>query len=406
MKAPRVSRGQLLTYMLIFVAMPVVTFFFGGWLDGALNLPRFPPFPFNLIAGFAVFFTGLAIGIKATRLLYRLGYGLPWGEAREVAQTTKLVTRGLYAYIRNPMVLGYSMLPLGMGLMFRSLGMALSITPIVLLVNVVMVKWREEPGLERRFGDEYRGYRRRTPFLIPDPRLLFSPPALCLGLSLIGLILLAVLTFSPTRGGMSPPYQRQLIGSVFLAICFVGGAAGVYPSKVSSMLHSRASGINPQEEPTEQADSLAFRGHHPPCEGFSSHILSFRGRAYCAGCAGLVAGAAISISVGIPYFFWGLQVGSQEALFWVGFVFVILGLFQHRIDLDDPVVHFLLNVVFVVGPLLLLMAVDGMIDDLLVDSYLLGLVIFLIATRILLSQTDHVKTCSNCGVESCRYSFG
>jgi protein-S-isoprenylcysteine O-methyltransferase Ste14 len=146
---------------------PILTYIIGGWIDIALSLPRFPPFPINLLVGFGVFFSGLAIGSKSTRRLYREGLGLPWGEAVRETRTSKLVTTGLYAYTRNPMVLGYSMLPCGMGIMFRSPGMAVPITAIVLLVNVILVKTKEEPGHEERFGEEYRAYRRRTPFLIP-----------------------------------------------------------------------------------------------------------------------------------------------------------------------------------------------------------------------------------------------
>jgi protein-S-isoprenylcysteine O-methyltransferase Ste14 len=167
-EGPRIRPRQLATYMLIFVAAPAITFAFGRWLDGVFSLPEFPPFPFNLVLGFTVFFAGLSIGIKSTRLLYREGFGLPWGEARTEVQSMKLVTTGPYAYTRNPIVLGYSLLPLGMGLMFKSPGMAFPTTAAVLLINVVLVKTREEPNLERRFGEEYLEYKRGTPFLIPD----------------------------------------------------------------------------------------------------------------------------------------------------------------------------------------------------------------------------------------------
>jgi len=92
-----------------------------------------------------------------------------------------LVTTGLYAYTRNPMVLGYSMLPCGMGIMFRSPGMAVPITAIVLLVNVILVKTTEEPGLEERYGEEYRAYRRRTPFLIPRTGSLLKVVSFLIG---------------------------------------------------------------------------------------------------------------------------------------------------------------------------------------------------------------------------------
>lgn len=166
-EAPRIGAGALTAYALIFVAAPILTFVIGSSIDRLLGLPEFPPFPLNLIFGFAVFFPGLAVGVKATRLLYRVGQGLPWGEARREARTTRLVTTGLYAYTRNPMVLGYSLLPCGMGLMFRSPGMYLLVPAAVILVNVVIVKTREEPNLEGRFGEEYLKYKKSTPMLLP-----------------------------------------------------------------------------------------------------------------------------------------------------------------------------------------------------------------------------------------------
>jgi protein-S-isoprenylcysteine O-methyltransferase Ste14 len=168
-EAPRIGAGALTAYALIFVAAPILTFVIGSSIDRLLGLPEFPPFPLNLVFGFAVFFPGLAVGVKATRLLYRVGQGLPWGEARREASTTRLVTTGLYAYTRNPIVLGYSLLPCGMGLMFRSPGMYLFVPAAVILVNVVIVKTREEPSLERRFGEEYMKYKKSTPMLLPRP---------------------------------------------------------------------------------------------------------------------------------------------------------------------------------------------------------------------------------------------
>jgi protein-S-isoprenylcysteine O-methyltransferase Ste14 len=64
------------------------------------------------------------------------------------------------------MVLGYSLLPCGMGLMFRSLGMAFIVPAVVLVINIILVKAVEEPNLEKRFGETYREYKAKTPFLI------------------------------------------------------------------------------------------------------------------------------------------------------------------------------------------------------------------------------------------------
>jgi len=170
----RLSRKHLSSYALIFVAAPILTFIIGRWVDDMLSLPDFPPIPFNLLLGFTVFFLGLAIGIKSTRLLFKIGQGLPWGEFNGQSRSSRLVTTGLYAYCRNPMTLGYSLLPCGMGIMFRSLGMAIFVPAITLLAAVTWLKLREEPNMENRFGEIYQEYKRRTPFLIPHYKQLKS----------------------------------------------------------------------------------------------------------------------------------------------------------------------------------------------------------------------------------------
>lgn len=164
---PRIKRTNLIEYSLIFVAVPILTFYVGRFLDKILLLPSFPPFPTNLILGMGVFFFGLTIGIKSTRLLYKIGKGLPWGEVKKEDQSTKLVTTGLYSYCRNPMTFGYSLLPCGMGIMFRSLSMTLLIPITIFSIMIIWLKLWEEPKLEKRFGATYQKYKAETPFLIP-----------------------------------------------------------------------------------------------------------------------------------------------------------------------------------------------------------------------------------------------
>jgi len=164
---PRLSWGMVVAYAFVFVAVPILTFYIGRFLDRTFSLPPFPPFPVNLAAGFAVFIFGLAIGIKATRVLYLEGRGLPWGEVKRQTQSTRLVTTNLYACCRNPMTFGYSLLPCGMGILFRSLAMAVLIPAVIFSAMIIWLRLWEEPRLERRFGQAYRDYERRTPFLVP-----------------------------------------------------------------------------------------------------------------------------------------------------------------------------------------------------------------------------------------------
>jgi protein-S-isoprenylcysteine O-methyltransferase Ste14 len=164
---PALRWKHLLPYLSIFIIAPVCTYVCGRWLDAIAGFPAFPPAPLNVFFGISVFGLGLSIGIKSTRELYLRGHGLPWGELNGSSRSKELVTNGVYASCRNPMSLGYSMLPVGMGLTCRSLGMAFLIPVVILTVLVLYLKLWEEPNLEMRFGEAYRAYKRKTPFLIP-----------------------------------------------------------------------------------------------------------------------------------------------------------------------------------------------------------------------------------------------
>ena len=171
---PVIQLRYFIPYLLIFLLVPFGTFFLGKWFDNLLLLPPFPPFPFNIISGISVMLGGAAVGIKATRQLRNIGKGLPWGEAEKQSQSSELITNGIYAYTRNPMTFGYTLLPLGMGLLFHSLGMGIFIPLIVLGIQLIIIKTREEPNLEKRFGKEYTKYKQNTPFLVPSIRLFFT----------------------------------------------------------------------------------------------------------------------------------------------------------------------------------------------------------------------------------------
>jgi protein-S-isoprenylcysteine O-methyltransferase Ste14 len=91
----------------------------------------------------------------------------PWDPPR------RLVVRGPYRYVRNPMISGVALVLFGESLLLRS--------PAHLLwavtffgVNALYIPLLEEPLLERRFGADYREYCRNVPRLLPRLR---SPPS-------------------------------------------------------------------------------------------------------------------------------------------------------------------------------------------------------------------------------------
>jgi protein-S-isoprenylcysteine O-methyltransferase Ste14 len=345
-----------------------------------------------------VFIFGLGVGLRSTRLLYSRGGGLPWGEAVEDAKTSRLVTSGVYAYTRNPMVLGYSLLPFAMGVLLQSLGMTLSITPLVLLLNVAIVKLREEPDLEERFGDEYRRYRERTPFLVPDPRKLYHgfirhalherrTQILYVGLGLGLLVLLGLLPLSPSVPKITIGSQDLVTGGLFILICVVGLFAAVAPWRLRGVGHG--ADRNP-----------GLIGHHPDCPEFNGHVLSVYGGALCAGCTGLALGAVSAIVGGFLCFFGGFGVGDPVTVFHTGALLVALGLVQHFIDMGSPLFHMALNVALVFGAFMLAASLRGIGASFFIEAYLLASILFWVAARVRVSQEEHVRVCSHC-LEPC-----
>ncbi len=76
--------------------------------------------------------------------------------------TTALVTTGWpYAYTRNPMYVGMAFLYAGFAFGFGVVW-AFAILPFVIIAIDRLVIAREEPYLERKFGEPYRDYKARV----------------------------------------------------------------------------------------------------------------------------------------------------------------------------------------------------------------------------------------------------
>jgi hypothetical protein len=230
-----------------------------------------------------------------------------------------------------------------------------------------------------------------------------------LTVSLLGLGLLAILTFSQTVPRTDFSWQMPLSGLIFGAICIFGIMAGLSPRRCSQITHFEAaerSGSYAVKRSNSEEKLTAFRGHHPTCGNFGSHVLSFGDRTFCAGCTGLVSGAIFSLAGNFLYFFVGFQVGEVGSLFfWLGFLGVLCGLLQYKFPTSNSFMHFILNVTFVLGAFLLLIGVNSVNGSLTLDLYLLALTVYWIVTRIMLSHLEHRKKCSSCGSKPCSLSF-
>jgi protein-S-isoprenylcysteine O-methyltransferase Ste14 len=73
----------------------------------------------------------------------------------------KLVVRGLYRYVRNPMYLGVGLVGLGEAVLFNSLAIVWYVITFWGCTHLFIVFY-EEPTLRGKFGAEYEEYCRRV----------------------------------------------------------------------------------------------------------------------------------------------------------------------------------------------------------------------------------------------------
>jgi hypothetical protein len=106
-------------------------------------------------------------------------------------------------------------------------------------------------------------------------------------------------------------------------------------------------------------------------------------------------GAIIGIGGSIPLLF-GFSPPHADIFLWTGAGFVVLSILQHQLSFNNSWVHLLLNISFVIGPLLQLQALFVLNPSIIVELYLVTLIIFWIITRITLSQIEHARICHTC----------
>ena len=99
------------------------------------------------------------------RLFVIVGRGTlaPWNP------TQRLVVRGVYRHVRNPMITGVFCILLGETAAFGSPWL-LGWFAVFCLVNGIFIPLWEEPDLAKRFGEDYLLYKRNVPRWIPRLR--------------------------------------------------------------------------------------------------------------------------------------------------------------------------------------------------------------------------------------------
>ncbi|WP_456485282.1 methyltransferase family protein [Hydrogenimonas sp.] len=87
-------------------------------------------------------------------------------------ETNRLVTGGIYAHMRHPMLFGLTLVPLALGLMVGSVTFITLIAPIEMTFIVIMVLTFEEWECRKKFGGAYDAYAKNVPAVCFKPKCL------------------------------------------------------------------------------------------------------------------------------------------------------------------------------------------------------------------------------------------
>ena len=139
------------------------------YIDNILNLPKLKLNEWNIVISTSLIIFGLFYVIwSVIHFLKVKGTPVP------VNPPPKLVSTGPYAYTRNPMLTGIFSLMFGIGFWISSFSLIVIFTPLFILANYLELKLIEEPELEKRLGEKYVEYKKRTPMFIPGLNYLFK----------------------------------------------------------------------------------------------------------------------------------------------------------------------------------------------------------------------------------------
>lgn len=162
--AEKSSRIMHILFFAGLVAPAVIVLVYPGLtqLDGMVGIPSLPSNSILLISGILLAFMGLYLLGASNKLLRSKGNG-----ANRFRQTDRIVQTDIYKRIRNPMSLGYYLWSLSLGLISGSTFVTIFVLVGFIPAHIFFLKYFEEFEIELRFGEVYKQYKQKVPFLIP-----------------------------------------------------------------------------------------------------------------------------------------------------------------------------------------------------------------------------------------------
>ena len=167
-------QNTALANTIFFVIAPGLVAWLIPWLITDWSAPDTSPYFIGLLVGLGGLLIGggLLLLIDSFMRFVSEGNGtpMPW------MPTDKVIARGAYRFLRNPMYVGIIVIVLGQAILFAN-GWLVAYAAFVWLLFHLLVTLIEEPGLGRSFGAAYAAYIAAVPRWFPR----VPPPANSIG---------------------------------------------------------------------------------------------------------------------------------------------------------------------------------------------------------------------------------
>lgn len=160
--------ARALTYATLFVALVLVLLPARVLEWSATSAPA--AFGAAQLTGLVIAIVGGGIALWCVLAFAMLGQGTP----APFDPPRRLVVRGPYKFVRNPMYLGAIVALTGAAVYYQSLPL-LAFAAVFALITHLFVIWYEEPTLAQAFDGDYAAYRSRVHRWLPKWRAPRSP---------------------------------------------------------------------------------------------------------------------------------------------------------------------------------------------------------------------------------------
>jgi hypothetical protein len=218
--------------------------------------------------------------------------------------------------------------------------------------------------------------------------------------SIIAVILLLILAVFANSNATFSFHDKLIVGASLLVSFLFGISLAKYPGWSRKLTnHGERDSVSRKQTKTT---TKKFKGHHPDCEKFNTHILKTKNRTYCAGCLGLLVGSIISIILLVIYIILPVQsFAPYYLLLIIGITILGLSLIEILLPIRNSIVHIISNIFLVISFLIITISILEITGDKLFGIIVVLFSFLWLDTRIQLSKWRHTLMCINCN-EPCK----